>query len=210
MSGYDDAGRGSGGGVGADVPRVPVGAGAWGAGSERALDFPGPEEFGLLDGELLREPGAWKAGEPDPEPSDTETAGAAYAGTESSGTAYAGVEKVTAPYARGLPRQAREPGLRADGRAVTPRRPGADPVKVLMHRHRDLCERAVDPLEIAAGLEAHGVTDRTASRFRHKDVFSLAEEMFARVPRDGEPDEAPVTAPAARTTGVRGAWAGLA
>ncbi|NEA48620.1 hypothetical protein G3I35_20710, partial [Streptomyces sp. SID10815] len=44
-------------------------------------------------------------------------------------------------------------------------RDGADPVKVLMRRHRDLCAHAVDPLEIAAGLEAHGVTDRTAARF---------------------------------------------
>ncbi|MFJ8883497.1 hypothetical protein ACIRJR_08780 [Streptomyces sp. NPDC102402] len=58
----------------------------------------------------------------------------------------------------------------------------ADPVKVLMHRHRDLCERAVDPLEIAAGLEAHGLTDRTAARYRHRDVFSLAEELYARAP----------------------------
>ncbi|MEU4141838.1 hypothetical protein [Streptomyces parvulus] len=66
------------------------------------------------------------------------------------------------------------------------RRGAADPVKTLMHRHRDLCERAVDPLEIAAGLEAHGVTDRTAARFRHRDVFSLAEEMYARVPRDDD------------------------
>ncbi|MEB3963415.1 hypothetical protein OKJ48_24680 [Streptomyces kunmingensis] len=93
------------------------------------------------------------------------------------------------------------------------RRSGADPVKALMHRHRELCERAVDPLEIAAGLEAHGVTDRTAARFRHKDVFSLAEEMYARVPSDGEQNapidttSAPVPAP---TTGVRGAWAVLA
>ena len=71
--------------------------------------------------------------------------------------------------------------------ASTPRRTGgADPVKALMHRHRELCERAVDPLEIAAGLEAHGVTDRTAARFRHRDVFSLAEEMYARIPRDGD------------------------
>lgn len=75
----------------------------------------------------------------------------------------------------------------ADGREpAAPRRGAADPVKVLMHRHRELCERAVDPLEIAAGLEAHGVTDRTAARFRHRDVFSLAEEMYARVPRDGD------------------------
>ncbi|MGY1396001.1 hypothetical protein ACW69H_01165 [Streptomyces sp. SS10] len=65
--------------------------------------------------------------------------------------------------------------------------PGAaDPVKVLLHRHRELCERAVDPLEIAAGLEAHGITDRTAARFRHRDVFSLAEELYARVPRDAD------------------------
>ncbi|WP_373034274.1 hypothetical protein [Streptomyces sp. NRRL B-2790] len=58
-------------------------------------------------------------------------------------------------------------------------------MKALLHRHRDLCERAVDPLEIAAGLEALGITDRTAARFRHRDVFSLAEELYARVPRDG-------------------------
>ncbi|MFJ8308660.1 MULTISPECIES: hypothetical protein [unclassified Streptomyces] len=68
----------------------------------------------------------------------------------------------------------------------TTRRGPADPVRALMHRHRELCERAVDPLEIAAGLEAHGVTDRTAARFRHRDVFSLAEELYARVPRDTE------------------------
>ncbi|MEU9415507.1 hypothetical protein [Streptomyces sp. NPDC048272] len=70
---------------------------------------------------------------------------------------------------------------------VTPvaprRRPAGDPVKALLHRHRALCERAVDPLEIAAGLEAHGITDRTAARFRHRDVFSLAEELYARTPR---------------------------
>ncbi|MFE6689528.1 hypothetical protein ACFVFQ_23995 [Streptomyces sp. NPDC057743] len=69
----------------------------------------------------------------------------------------------------------------------TPRFGPADPVKILMHRHRALCERAVDPLEIAAGLEAHGVTDRTAARFRHRDVFSLAEELYARVPRAEAP-----------------------
>ncbi|MCZ9344407.1 hypothetical protein NGM37_42350, partial [Streptomyces sp. TRM76130] len=70
--------------------------------------------------------------------------------------------------------------------AVRRTRIGADPVKALMLRHHELCARAVDPLEIAAGLEAHGVTDRTAARFRHRDVFALAEEMYARVPRDGD------------------------
>jgi hypothetical protein len=77
------------------------------------------------------------------------------------------------------------------GRRAVPRRGAVDPVKALLHRHRELCERAVDPLEIAAGLEAHGITDRTAARFRHRDVFSLAEELYARVPRDGDPRPEP-------------------
>jgi hypothetical protein len=77
-------------------------------------------------------------------------------------------------------------------------------VKALMHRHRRLCERAVDPLEIAAGLEAHGVTDRTAARFRHRDVFSLAEEMYARVPRD---DAAPARPAALDAPRARADWA---
>ncbi|WP_344318104.1 hypothetical protein, partial [Streptomyces javensis] len=88
------------------------------------------------------------------------------------------------------------------------RRGPADPVRALMHRHHDLCARAVDPLEIAAGLEAHGVTDRTAARFRHRDVFSLAEELYARVPRAEEP--APPAAPApGRAPGVRMTLAAL-
>ncbi|MGN9756554.1 hypothetical protein [Streptomyces sp. SD31] len=100
------------------------------------------------------------------------------------------------------PTTGQEPtAARPTGPRPTPaRRTGADPVKALLHRHRDLCERAVDPLEIAAGLEAHGVTDRTAARFLHRDVFSLAEEMYARVARDGEtpPNSPPLTTPRAR------------
>ncbi|MFD5949548.1 hypothetical protein ACFWAZ_26210 [Streptomyces collinus] len=93
---------------------------------------------------------------------------------------------------------AREPA--AGRKASAPRRGAADPVKALMHRHRELCERAVDPLEIAAGLEAHGITDRTAARFRHRDVFSLAEEMYARASRDGEtPLPVPPVTPRVRT-----------
>lgn len=90
-------------------------------------------------------------------------------------------------------------------KAALGRRGTADPVRALMHRHRELCERAVDPLEIAAGLEAHGVTDRTAARYRHRDVFSLAEELFARVPAvAGEPA---ATGPApARDVTTRAAW----
>nr|WP_308288017.1 hypothetical protein [Streptomyces corallincola] len=88
-------------------------------------------------------------------------------------------------------------------RRPAPRRGAADPVKALLHRHRELCERAVDPLEIAAGLEAHGVTDRTAARFRHRDVFSLAEELYARVPRDGAAPAGFGPAPAPRVRAGR-------
>ncbi|MFJ9537890.1 hypothetical protein ACIRPX_11585 [Streptomyces sp. NPDC101225] len=93
-----------------------------------------------------------------------------------------------------------DPHPQSPGRLPKLRRTAADPVKTLMHRHRALCERAVDPLEIAAGLEAHGVTDRTATRFRHRDVFSLAEEMYARAARDEEtaPHATVLTAPRAR------------
>ncbi|GHA72973.1 hypothetical protein GCM10010305_14200 [Streptomyces termitum] len=82
-----------------------------------------------------------------------------------------------------------------------PRRGGGDPVKVLMRRHRELCERAVDPLEIAAGLEALGFTDRTAARYRHRDVFTLAEELYARVPRGRRE-----AAPAETAAEPRGRW----
>ncbi|MER5300900.1 hypothetical protein ABT039_15730 [Streptomyces lasiicapitis] len=95
---------------------------------------------------------------------------------------------VTGAEVGGAPAEAatsqRTPEAASERTPTTPRRGPADPVKALMHRHRDLCERAVDPLEIAAGLEAHGVTDRTAARFRHRDVFALAEEMYARAPQD--------------------------
>ncbi|MFJ7245481.1 hypothetical protein ACIQWA_12640 [Kitasatospora sp. NPDC098652] len=67
----------------------------------------------------------------------------------------------------------------------------ADPVRELMAEHRDLCERAVDPLEIAAGLEEAGLGPDAAARCRHADLFSLAEELYARVPRRPPPPEPP-------------------
>ncbi|MFR9754570.1 hypothetical protein [Streptomyces sp. TR06-5] len=112
------------------------------------------------------------------------------------------------PSAEGAPARSRERTPRAapaGGRPLAARgavaaAPGpggsADPVRELMHRHRALCERAVDPLEIAAGLEAHGITDRTAARYRHRDVFSLAEELYVRVPRaENDPPPAAPDAP---------------
>ncbi len=58
-----------------------------------------------------------------------------------------------------------------------------DPVRELMAAHQGLCERATHPLEIAAALEEAGIGAAAAGRYRHGDVFSLAEELFARVPR---------------------------
>jgi hypothetical protein len=52
-----------------------------------------------------------------------------------------------------------------------------------MHAHRELLAGAVDEWEIAAALEAHGLTDSGARRLRHRDVFGLAQELYARVPR---------------------------
>jgi hypothetical protein len=136
-------------------------------------------------------------------------------GTGASAAYGYGIEAGTAPglgiearTAHGLGTEARtahgltrpQPGER---RTPAPRRGAGDPVKALLHRHRELCERAVDPLEIAAGLEAHGVTDRTAARFRHRDVFSLAEELYARVPRNGDPRPEPEPLPVPR---VRAGW----
>ncbi|MFJ8625477.1 hypothetical protein ACIRD3_21875 [Kitasatospora sp. NPDC093550] len=63
----------------------------------------------------------------------------------------------------------------------------ADPVREVMAEYRELCERAVDPLEIAAGLEEAGLGPDAAARCRHADLFSLAEELYARVPRRPPP-----------------------
>ncbi|MFJ6101488.1 hypothetical protein ACIQHY_10865 [Streptomyces sp. NPDC092359] len=88
-----------------------------------------------------------------------------------------------------------------------PRQGPADPVKVLLHRQRELCARAVDPLEIAAGLEAQGFTDRTAARFRHRDVFALAEELYARVPQADPPPAPPAPRPSRPDAWLLGALA---
>ncbi|MGC0312685.1 hypothetical protein [Kitasatospora acidiphila] len=77
----------------------------------------------------------------------------------------------------------------------------ADPVRELMAAHRGLCERAVDSLEIAAGLEEAGIGAALVGRYRHADVFALAEELFARVPR--RPVEPAPVAPEPRPPGWR-------
>lgn len=136
-------------------------------------------------------------------------ADAATAGTSppaAGDTLPAGPGPVTRPACASAPGvSAPSAGASAVGASVrsAPRRGAADPVKALLHRHRELCERAVDPLEIAAGLEAHGITDRTVGRFRHRDVFSLAEELYARVPHSAGPCPEPERLPAPRVRADR-------
>lgn len=72
-----------------------------------------------------------------------------------------------------------------------PGREVADPVRELMERHRASCEQAVDALEIAAALEDAGIGPAEAARYRHHDVFSLAEELYARIPRRPPPPPPP-------------------
>lgn len=62
----------------------------------------------------------------------------------------------------------------------------------LTREHDELCTQAVDPFEIAAGLEAAGVGDRQARlRYGAASVFELAAEMYRIVPRRPSDDGAP-------------------
>ena len=162
-----------------DHPGTPSSPGAWDARSGEWLE-PAAQSSREPAAQSAREPVLWSSGEPDKQSAREPEQSA----REPEKQSVREPEKKTrtgdaTPAAR---------------RQTTARRTAADPVKALMHRHRELCQRAVDPLEIAAGLEAHGVTDRTATRFRHRDVFALAEEMYARVARDTE-TPAPATPP---------------
>ncbi|MET9871576.1 hypothetical protein ABZZ16_36630, partial [Streptomyces sp. NPDC006386] len=182
-----------------DRPETPTSPGPWDARSEETLS---PETDAssvpeaAADGDRLANTEATTGGEPLAKPEGA---------TGSSKPSVRDTATGSKPPAReaGTGRKASAHETGSDRKAAAPRRGAADPVKALMHRHRDLCERAVDPLEIAAGLEAHGITDRTAARFRHRDVFSLAEEMYARASRDGDaPPPTPPTAPRVRADWV--------
>jgi len=63
----------------------------------------------------------------------------------------------------------------------------------LTRTHNELCTQAVDPFEIAAGLEAAGVSDRQARTvYGAASVFELAEAMYGLVPRRPSNAGAPV------------------
>jgi hypothetical protein len=69
----------------------------------------------------------------------------------------------------------------------------SDPIDDLAARMRPSVRRPVDAMEVAAALEANGILDRSAQdRYGHRDVFELAEEVFARL-------DDPAPAPAARS-----------
>ena len=69
----------------------------------------------------------------------------------------------------------------------------AEPLTELAERFGPLCANAVDPLEIAAGLEMDGLSDQsTRVRYGFPDVFALAEELFRLTER--RPDEPKPTA----------------
>ncbi|MFI0817772.1 hypothetical protein ACH4TX_14895 [Streptomyces sp. NPDC021098] len=66
-----------------------------------------------------------------------------------------------------------------------PRRPrwAHDPVDELIEEQGELIAAAVHPDEIAAVLEADGLTgDQAQERFGRRDTFALAAELYARVP----------------------------
>ncbi|MGW1071942.1 hypothetical protein [Streptomyces sp. NPDC002537] len=60
----------------------------------------------------------------------------------------------------------------------------ADPIDELAEELADVCAVAVHPDEIAAVLEADGLTgEQITERYGRADAFELAAELFARVPR---------------------------
>jgi hypothetical protein len=64
----------------------------------------------------------------------------------------------------------------------------------------DVCQSAVDPLEIASALEFDGLTDQLIrERYGYGNVFALASEMYLQVPRQpAEPAPPPDPWPVSR------------
>ena len=69
----------------------------------------------------------------------------------------------------------------------------ADPAEEAAARFSGIAAAAVHPFEVAAAIEADGVTDRQVQRdYGRLDAFELAEELYADTPRDyPEPEPAP-------------------
>jgi hypothetical protein len=87
-------------------------------------------------------------------------------------------------------------GVYGTGRvALAPPAEEATPrnIEELCEQFIDVCESAVDALEISSALEFDGLNDQAVrKRYGVSDVFALAEEMYRRVPRrPAEPEPVP-------------------
>jgi hypothetical protein len=66
-------------------------------------------------------------------------------------------------------------------------------VEALCDEFAEVCESAVDPLEVASALEFDGISDQMVrDRYGYANVFALAGEMYIQVPR--QPAEPPAPA----------------
>jgi hypothetical protein len=89
----------------------------------------------------------------------------------------------------GDPAEAQRLTATANGHQRVPRT-----VTALCDQFAEVCESAVDPLEIASALEFEGLGDQAAKRrYGYPDVFALAQDMYFRVQRrpaepEGPPD----------------------
>ncbi|MFI5908205.1 hypothetical protein [Dactylosporangium sp. NPDC051541] len=105
------------------------------------------------------------------------------------------VEASMAVAARGIASDATMELSEAARQAFGAPAPSGDPVDALAARVKDRASGAVDGLQVAAMLEADGVSDRTARvEYGFQDVFDLAEAVYVRV-ADRRPPARPLEVP---------------
>jgi hypothetical protein len=91
------------------------------------------------------------------------------------------------PSRPGDPAEAQRLTATANGHQRVPRT-----VTALCDQFAEVCESAVDPLEIASALEFEGLGDQAAKRrYGYPDVFALAQDMYFRVQRRPSEPEGP-------------------
>lgn len=80
--------------------------------------------------------------------------------------------------------------------------------RVALAEVAELASEAVDPLDVAARLEASGYSDRRARELGHGDVFALGEELYRRFGTKCHPDPDDLVRPSTELEPgtVRTAW----